>query len=141
MGHPDTRFLLFFFLPVKVKWLAWINAVIFLLAVVQNLLAGAILGALLPVIAILNFLIFFWSRITDEISYRRGQSRHQTSHQTIQFKSAVRQQRKKEEARGYRHKCTVCGRTDADHPELEFRYCSRWSSCPVLFGGTANRKL
>ena len=26
---------------------------------------------------------------------------------------------------GYRHKCEVCGRTDADHPELEFRYCSK----------------
>ena len=25
----------------------------------------------------------------------------------------------------YRHKCTVCGRTDADYPNLEFRYCSK----------------
>ncbi len=125
MLYPDTRFLLFFFIPVKVKWLAWIDAAFFALAVVQNLLAGSVLGALLPVIAILNFLIFFWTRITEEIAYRRGRSRHQTSHQTIQFKSAVRQQRKKEEARGYRHKCAVCGRTDTDHPELEFRYCSR----------------
>ena len=25
----------------------------------------------------------------------------------------------------YTHKCAVCGRTDADYPELEFRYCSR----------------
>ena len=26
---------------------------------------------------------------------------------------------------GYRHKCAVCGITDADHPEMEFRYCSK----------------
>ena len=25
----------------------------------------------------------------------------------------------------YRHKCTVCGRTDTDYPNLEFRYCSK----------------
>ena len=25
----------------------------------------------------------------------------------------------------YRHKCTVCGRTDMDYPNLEFRYCSK----------------
>ena len=25
----------------------------------------------------------------------------------------------------YTHKCAVCGRTDVDHPELEFRYCSK----------------
>ena len=27
----------------------------------------------------------------------------------------------------YTHKCTVCGRTDISHPDLEFRYCSRCS--------------
>ena len=25
----------------------------------------------------------------------------------------------------YTHKCTVCGKTDVDSPDLEFRYCSR----------------
>ncbi len=25
----------------------------------------------------------------------------------------------------YRHKCSVCGRTDAEYPDLEFRYCSK----------------
>ena len=37
----------------------------------------------------------------------------------------MKQQRKKAQQQGYRHKCEVCGRTDADHPELEFRYCSK----------------
>ncbi len=125
MLYPDTQFLIFFLLPVKVKWLAWLDAAYFALAFFSNLLSGRLLLALLPVIAIFNFIVFFWTRITDEISYRRGRSRHQTSHQTIQFKSAVRQQKKKEEQRGYRHKCDVCGRTDTEWPDLEFRYCSR----------------
>lgn len=88
-----------------------------------------------PVIALLNFFVFFWGALADEIDYRRGRVRHQTSHQTIQFKSAVRQQRKKEAERGYRHKCDVCGRTDTDHPELEFRYCSRCARLPLLLPG------
>lgn len=25
----------------------------------------------------------------------------------------------------YHHKCAVCGRTDTEYPELQFRYCSR----------------
>ena len=125
MLYPETRFLLFFIIPVKVKWLAWLDAALFAWAVLSSLLALDIPGALLPVIALLNFFVFFWTHITDEISYRRGRARHQTSHQTIQFKAAAKQQRKKEAARGYRHKCTVCGRTDADFPDLEFRYCSR----------------
>ena len=125
MLYPETQFLVFFIIPVKVKWLAWIDAAFFALSVVTSLFRLDILNALLPVVALLNFFVFFWTNITDEIAYRRGRTRHQSSHQTIQFKSAVRQQRKKEAERGYRHKCAVCGRTDADHPELEFRYCSR----------------
>jgi len=125
MLYPETRFLLFFFIPVKVKWLAWFDAALFALAVVQSLLRGNILGALLPIIALLNFIVFFWTNITDEIAWRRGRAKHQTSHQTIQFKAAARQQKKREEERGYRHKCAVCGRTDTEWPDLEFRYCSR----------------
>ena len=125
MLYPDTQFLLFFFIPVKVKWLAWIDAAFFALSVLSSLMRLDFLNALLPVVALLNFFVFFWTNIADEIDYRRGRARHQTSHQTIHFKSAVRQQRKKEAERGYRHKCEVCGRTDADYPDLEFRYCSR----------------
>ena len=125
MLYPDTQFLLFFIIPIKVKWLAWIDAAFFALSVLSSLLRLDFLNALLPVVALLNFFVFFWTNIADEIDYRRGRTRHQTSHQTIHFKSAVRQQRKKEAERGYRHKCEVCGRTDADYPDLEFRYCSR----------------
>lgn len=123
--YPETRFVLFFIIPIKVKWLAIADGVLFAVSALGNLLRGDILGVVTPIIALLNFFVFFWGALADEIDYRRGRARHQTSHQTIQFKSAVRQQRKKEAERGYRHKCDVCGRTDTDHPELEFRYCSR----------------
>lgn len=123
--YPDMQVLLFMIIPIKVKWLAYFDIALFLLDTVTSLLARDYLNALLPVIALLNFLVFFWTAITNEIGYRRRRSQHQTSHQTIQFKSAVRQQRKKEAERGYRHKCSVCGRTDTEFPDLEFRYCSR----------------
>jgi len=122
--YPETRFIVLFF-PVKVKWLAWLDIALFAWTVFSNLLSLNFLGAFLPIIALLNFFVFFWTAISDEISYRRGRVRHQTSHQTIHFKSAVRQQKKQETQRGYRHKCAVCGRTDTDFPDLEFRYCSR----------------
>ena len=123
--YPETRFLIMFIIPVKVKWLAIADGVFFALGVLGSLLRLDILGALTPVVALLNFFVFFWTNIADEIAYRRGRARHQTSHQTIHFKSAVRQQRKKEAEQGYRHKCAVCGRTDTEYPDLEFRYCSR----------------
>lgn len=123
--YPDTQFLLFFIIPVKVKWFAWIDAAFFAISILVNLFSMNWLGALLPIVAILNFFIFFWDRIMSEISYRRGVSKRQSSHQTIQFQTAARRQRQKEAKQGYRHKCAVCGRTDTDYPDLQFRYCSR----------------
>ena len=86
--------------------------------------AAAVLAVLCAVVLVfwmVNFVIFFW----EDIKSILGIQSRQRSRQTIQFKSAVRQQKKAETERGYRHKCEVCGHTDADHPELEFRYCSK----------------
>ncbi len=125
MLYPDTQVLLFFIIPVKIKWLAWLDGGFFALSILSSMMRGDLVGWVAPLIAILNFVVFFWTAIADEIAYRRGRARYQNSHQTIQFKQAVRQQKKKEADRGYRHKCEVCGRTDTDFPNLEFRYCSR----------------
>lgn len=38
------------------------------------------------------------------------------------LQKAVRQQ---QQQKGYHHKCAVCGRTDTDYPDLQFRYCSK----------------
>ena len=115
---PDTRLLLFFVIPVKIKWLAWLDIAVFVIGIVQSLLAGSWLGAILPVVALLNFLVFIWPAIDAFI--RQQKYRHNP--QTVNFKKAVRQQ---QQQRGYHHKCAVCGRTDTDYPDLQFRYCSK----------------
>jgi len=125
MLYPDAQVLLFFFIPVKIKWLAWLDAAFFGLNVLSSLFRGSMLGVFLPIIALLNFFVFFWPQLMDFVGFQRRRAKYSTSHQTIQFKTAARQQRQKEAQRGYRHKCDVCGRTDTDYPDLEFRYCSK----------------
>ena len=122
--YPDMTVLLLF-IPLKVKWLAWFYAARFLLQMLVSLLHFDFVSALLPVVALLNFLVFFWEDLHCAASRRAGRVRHQTSPKTIQFKAAARAQQQKEAQQGSRHKCAVCGRTDADFPDLEFRYCSR----------------
>ena len=73
----------------------------------------------------LAYAVFFWDRIRDILADIGFLTRHQRSPRTIQFKEAAKKQAEKARRQGYRHKCEVCGRTDADHPELSFRYCSR----------------
>lgn len=125
MLHPDTQVLLFYIIPVKMKWLAWADAALFAVDVLGSAFRMDLLGALMPVVALLNFLVFFWTVISDEVNYRRGRAAHQNSAQTIHFKSAAKQQMKKAQEQGYRHKCDVCGKTDKQYPDLQFRYCSR----------------
>ena len=51
-----------------------------------------------------------------------------TPETVINFKKAQHQAQKAQkaqQAQGYRHKCAVCGITDAMEPDMEFRYCSK----------------
>ena len=116
--YPDLQFLLFFIIPVKAKWLAWIDAAFFALSIATSLLNLSWTGVVLPLVAIANFLLFFW----EDVARIFGRVRHQHSRQTINFKKATRDVKKE---KGYLHKCAVCGITDADDPDMEFRYCSK----------------
>lgn len=119
---PDMQVLFMFLLPVKVKWLAWIDAAYFLWQMVKSLLAGQWIMALLPVVAIFNFFLFFWGDIADYFGRKKSYRHHQKSQAAINFKAA---QKKAKETKGYLHKCSVCGITDADDPNMDFRYCSK----------------
>ena len=125
MLYPDMQFVIFLIIPVKVKWLAWFDAALFGVQILSSLFRLNLIGAALPLIAILNFFVFFWPDITDWFIYRRQRAKHQASPKTIHFRTAAREQKRKEARQGYRHKCEICGRTDADFPDLQFRYCSR----------------
>lgn len=127
--YPDALIRVYFVLPIRAKWLALFYVFLTFFDIIRmntaavKLLLPALLPALLAVW--ITYAIFFWDRIRDILADIGFLTRHQRSSQTVHFRSAVRQQKKKEAERGYRHKCAVCGRTDADYPELEFRYCSR----------------
>ena len=119
---PNTSFYLFFVLPVKAKWLAWVDAAFLAWGILSSLAVLDWMGVILPLVAILNYLLFFWSFLTDFVRYQRRRAKHQASKQTVNFRQATR---KAQEKKGYLHKCAVCGKTDTDYPSMEFRYCSK----------------
>lgn len=120
--YPDMQLLLFFIIPIKVKWLAVFDAALFVWSMVQMALAGLYLYMLLPVAAILNYFLFFYTPIKELFTRNRARAKHQHSQAAINFRAA---QKKAKETRGYMHKCAVCGITDADDPSMDFRYCSK----------------
>lgn len=118
---PEQRVLLFYIIPIKVKWLGIVDAVFFAVSIVLNLALGNFVGAMLPVIAVLNYLLFCGGWLFDYLRPSRARQRART----IEFKAAARRTQQTQRRQGYSRKCAVCGRTDATNPELEFRYCSR----------------
>lgn len=122
---PEHRVLLFFFIPVKMKWLAWVDAAFFAYEIVYYLAVGAVGYALVPIVAMITYLVFCGDWLIDFFRPKAARQRSQQRTQTIRFKQAVRQAERAQEDAPYTRKCCVCGRTDADNPGLEFRYCSR----------------
>ena len=115
---PNVQVLLFFIIPIKMKWLAWLDAAVFALNIISSIANGSVIGVVLPIVALLNFAVFIW----PEVHYFAERKRYQHSRQTVQFKKAVKQQ---QQQKGYHHKCCVCGKTDTDYPDMAFRYCSK----------------
>jgi len=118
--YPDARVLLFFFIPVEVRILAYIDAAYFVLEIFLNMSSFPM--NLMPLVAFANVLIFCGSYLTQNVLHARPL--HQTRN-AVNFRQAARRAVREEAQKPYHYKCAVCGRTDTDHPELEFRYCSR----------------
>ena len=112
---PDMQVLFMFIIPVKMKYLALVDAAFFLLSVFTTPFPEN----LVPVVAVLNFLIFCGGELWQRAKFRRPTGN------VIHFRQESARIRREQQARLYTHKCAVCGRTDVSNPELEFRYCSK----------------
>lgn len=120
MTFPDVEVLLMFVIPVKIKWLGIIYAVM----LAFNLFSSGVAGRIVMGASLLNAFIFFLAtRNVFRISPRQMQYRYN-------FRKAV----KRSDNTGMprhggsgpitRHKCAICGRTENDG-NLEFRFCSK----------------
>jgi len=119
------------FIPVKMKYMAWVYLGFTALNVILLLPAGLFsFYWLMPLVPLLNYFLFFGSDIQnlfpDSWRYRRPKQ-HKTAYPSGAKPNAnwAAGYQSKTGERPYRHKCTVCGRTDTDYPNLEFRYCSK----------------
>lgn len=111
--YPGMQILLFFIIPVKMKWMAVVYAVL----IAINLILTSWGGRIAIIMSILNFLIFFLSTR----NYRRVSPKE--IHRKQVFKAQMREPRRGSMVT--KHKCAVCGRTELDDPNLEFRFCSK----------------
>lgn len=111
---PDLQFLLMMIIPVKAKYLAFIDA----LFLGFSFLTGGILIKIFIGFSLLNFLLFFGTKL-------RGGAPRQTRTQKHFNNTVKRELKQGDPIKAAFHKCTVCGKTELTDPDMEFRYCSK----------------
>ena len=120
LSYPDMQVLLWFIIPIKMKWMAIVYGAIILYDVFTYFRNGLWFVAVPIIASLLNFIIFFLS--TRNLQHYTPKEVKRRS----EFKKAVAGSRVNPQTGGVtKHKCAICGRTELDHPELEFRFCSR----------------
>ena len=121
MCYPDMQVLLMFIIPVKMKWMAIFYVVIVVYEMIQYIMAGAWYLVIPIVASLLNFIIFYFG--TKDFSRYNPKEVHRRN----EFRRAMEPQGRMKSGSGSvtKHKCAICGRTELDDPNLEFRFCSR----------------
>lgn len=124
--YPDTQFLIYFIIPIKVKYLAWLSGAFYIFSIVSFIISKNYLGIVSIVVSLMNFLIFFlatrnYNRISPREFERKARYRRMRNEGMRQGNVSHMNGRRVIT----KHKCAVCGRTELDDDQLEFRFCSR----------------
>ena len=114
VSYPNMQVMLYFFIPIKMKWMG----ILYGFFIVYSFVKSSLVGKVAIIASLLNFIVFFL--MTRD--YRR------VSPKAIRRKQDFKRQintANPGNGRKPQHKCAVCGRTELDGDDLEFRYCSK----------------
>ncbi|MBO6148374.1 MAG: hypothetical protein J6O55_03455, partial [Lachnospiraceae bacterium] len=127
LSYPDVQVLLYFIIPVKIKWLAVLNAVFLIWDLVQRPWYGKVIIA----VSLLNFMLFFLStrdlsRINPSEMKRKSAFRRSVDEARRRgFTSMNGGNAPRDKVQISKHRCAICGQTELTNPDLEFRFCSK----------------
>lgn len=121
MTFPEQQMLLFFIIPLKIKYLAVFDVAYLIYQIIRIGYWEVRIQIICSMASVIALAILKYSGAGKRNVYRQAAAKRP------EFKKAVTPARAAQENKGYRHKCCICGQTDIDNPELEFRFCSKCS--------------
>ena len=108
--YPEMKVMLYFIIPIKIKWMAYLDAAYLIFVCLFSSWADRVA----IIASIFNFVVFFFStRNYQHISPSQIRRKRQFHKQMASTKGITK------------HKCAICGRTEQDGANLEFRFCSK----------------
>lgn len=105
--YPDYQILIFFIIPLKVKYLAWLNLAFIAYTVITQPLSAKVVA----IVSLANYLLFFGK---DLLQHTRRQRQVYETRQKFQTENAYTPPA---------HVCEYCGMTEKTDPNMEFRHC------------------
>ncbi len=109
-SFPEAKFYFYGIIPIKAKWLGVIEGIY--LAI--SFFAGNVVTKAAIIVSLMNFLLFFFGTRNYHRYSPKQVKRKQTYIREVRTSTNMT-----------RHRCHVCGRTELDDPNLEFRFCSK----------------
>lgn len=112
--NPEHMVYVFMLIPIKMKYVAIVMLTILGYQFFMSSFWQVKLIVLAPIINLIVFFVpHFIKNTSNGVKSRRRR---------VEFEGKVLKFEKQE---AYRHKCSVCNKTDKDDETLEFRYCSK----------------
>jgi len=105
--YPNYQLVIFFFFPVKIKYLA----IFYAGGLVLTFMLSPIIGLITILGSAFNFILFFWKDIYYRLKFNRKAYMSQK-----EFKAKIPKIH-------VMHRCTICGKTDVEDRNMDFRYC------------------
>lgn len=97
---PNYQLMIFFVLPVKVKWLGWLQAAFLAYTILTSLFGGYWAGAIAPLVSLANYLLFFGQDLYKGLHLRvRAQSNRRRFFDEVNRATREREERQRHQER------------------------------------------
>lgn len=150
--YGDVVFQLFFIFPIKARWLAYIDGALIVAQIVFgyaanilpiNVQIGLMQMGIMPhpvyateaLVSLFNFGIFMLAtNVRRKNKAQRDFNNAYKQAMKEQYEKAAKEAKQRSELKSKLsgkgagvlvHKCAVCGKTNLDNPDMEFRFCSK----------------
>ena len=109
--YPDMSVLYAMIIPIKMKYLS----ILYIVIIAYYFINETFMGRVNIAMSLVSFVIFYLStKNFRKFSPKQMKRRRNYNRQVRTAKQG-----------NIGHRCVVCGRTDKDYPDLQFRYCSK----------------
>ena len=121
---PEQVVMLYMIIPLKLKWAALIHVAFCLYACVSAIRVYNFSVVVSVLVSFLNVAWMMWNLRNNHVGF------HQRAKNKVRQKAFYNQvqegmQQRKASSYVTKHKCAICGRTERDGDDLEFRFCSK----------------